>query len=141
MPGRFPYKSLVKYPHLKPEDVATWNAFIEQFPDHYTSVDYDTPVGELQELAAEAQRLEIAGSEQVNRYKIDCVGYREGGIDIIELKGKATPSAIGQVLSYRTLYLKQIKSTVPVRAVIITRETAPEMDALCEEHGVNLILV
>jgi len=44
--GRFPYKHLAKYPHLKPEDIQVWEEFIAQNPKHFLTCDYDVCVGD-----------------------------------------------------------------------------------------------
>ena len=139
--GRFPYVPLSKYPHLKPEDILTWEAFIAKYPSEYLRVDYDFPVGELAQHTEIAVELSIGGAERVNQYKIDVVAYRENSIDIIELKNKAVPGTIGQVLVYKNLYDREMKPTKPTSAIIIARNSSPDMDRLATEHGVTLLLV
>lgn len=139
--GRFPYQTLAKYPHLKPEDVATWELFIRKYPDVYDRVDYDFALGDVTEHADVAAKADIAGVERLNQYKVDVIGYGKNIIDVIELKGKATISAMGQVLAYLNLYTREIKPGIRTRAVIIAQEATPELDRLCAEHGVTLILI
>lgn len=126
---------------MKPADIKIWERFMLAYPDKYDTVDYD--VGLIQDKTAEntAADLVIAGDEQLYKYKVDVVGYNKDGIDIIELKDKATPAAIGQVSSYWVLYDKEIKPTEPTRAVIICGETSPDMDMLAKEHDILLLLV
>ena len=138
--GRFPFKRLAKYPHLKPEDVRTWERFIDSHPDYYNSVDYDMGLSRVEEAAQKAKELESEGDERLYQYKVDAVGYRPDEIHIIEIKGKAPPQAIGQVLSYKLLYDREKSPGMPTRAVIIATEAANEMPMLCKEQGVTLIL-
>ena len=139
--GRFKYEKLTKYPHLKPEDILTWEKFIDLVPAAYDSVDYDFALGQVPEATTKAQELEIPGAEKVFRYKADVIGYAPERIDIIELKDKANPTAIGQTLSEKMLYDRDEKPTVPTRAVIIAREATPELHEIADKYGVRLILV
>ena len=126
---------------MKPADILVWERFLTTYPDKYDTVDYD--MGLIQDKTAEsvAGDLQIAGDEQLYKYKVDVVGYYKGGIDIIEIKDKATPSTIGQISSYWVLYDKEIKPKVPTRAVIIAGEASPDMAMLTKEHDVLLLLV
>ncbi len=45
MEGRFPFKILAKYPHMKPEDIAVWERFINKNPGYFDTVDYDVHLG------------------------------------------------------------------------------------------------
>lgn len=139
--GRFPYQKLAKYPHLKPEDVETWEAFIDKNPDAYERVDYDYALGHVPDHAAEAERLGISGVEKLNQYKVDVVGYKKDAVHIIELKGKATAAALGQIFLYRQLYSEERRPVVPTKAVIIAREATLDLPRIAEMQDVKLIVV
>ena len=139
--GRFPFQKLAKYPHLKPEDIKTWERFIDSHPHHYDTVDYDVGLSRVEEAAAKAAELDIKGDERLYQYKVDVCGYGPGITHIIELKGKATPQAIGQVLAYKMLYDRDLAPAGNTRAVIIAMGASPEMQMLCTEQNILLILV
>lgn len=139
--GRFPYGKLAKYPHLKPEDIDTWERYIARYPQAYETINYDFPLGDLTELTELAATLGVAGAEKVNQYKVDVIAYRKDHIAIIELKGKATPSTIGQILSYRSLYKSKYKPNILLLPVIVAQTATPLLGELCVEQGISLIIV
>ncbi|MFQ5751799.1 MAG: hypothetical protein ACE5HI_07365 [bacterium] len=139
--GRFEYKKLAKYPHLDREDIITWEQFINENPTAYNSVDYDFALGENKKATEMAQELGIPGAERVYKYRADVVGYRNNEIHIIELKKRATPAVIGQVLADVALWVRDYGNTPPVKAVVIARDATPEMDFLAASHNVFLIEV
>ena len=141
MPGRFKYEKLVKYPHLKPEEVPIWERFIDLVPDAYQSVDYDVGVGDVSEAKEVAEKLEIAGAEATFQYKIDVVGFAAGRIDIIDIKPRAHPAANGQVKGYVTMFKKKFNPREILRPVIIAGDKFPEAESLAAEAGVALIIV
>ena len=126
---------------MKQEDILTWEIFLTKFPDEYESVDYDFHIGKLDEHIATAEESEIGGAQAVNQYKIDVVGYKNGRIDLIEVKNQAVPSAIGQLKMYKTLYDREIKPSMPTYPIIIARSQTPFMSETCKSEGILLILV
>lgn len=126
---------------MKPADISVWERFIDEKPDAYESVDYD--VGLIQDTTAKdtASDLGIDGAEELYKYKIDVVGYSKTNEDIIELKDKANPAAVGQVSSYWVLYDHLRPPKLPSRALIICDSTSPDMELIAREHDIVLIVV
>jgi len=139
--GRFPYKKLAKYPHLDREDRITWEQFIEKNPTAYISVDYDFALSETPHATIQALDLGISGAERVYKYRCDVVGFTDSEIHLLEVKKRASPSVIGQVLADYELYKRDFHPTKPIKPLVIARETTPDMDFLCASKGIFLILI
>ena len=139
--GRFPYKKLAKYPHISQEDKITWEKFIAINPDAYDSVDYDFALSPVLDAASKAESLGIPGAERIYKYRCDVVGYRDNEIHLIELKKRATPKAIGELVQDYHIYMRDFADNLPVETIIIARESAPEMAFLCAKEDIFLILV
>lgn len=129
------------YPHLKPADIAIWERFIDKFPTAYDLVEYDTPVGKIPEFVSEHDDPAIQAQGTLYQRKIDVIGYKGEAIDIIELKPRASSSAIGQVNGYRFLYMRDVSKGLKVGAVILTDELLPEMEELAAAADVKIIAV
>ena len=132
---------MVKYPHLKPEDIFVWERFIDANPKYYDTVEYDVGVSKVEEATAKANALDISGAERLYQYKIDAVGYHGDIIDIIELKGIATAKALGQVELYQRIYDRDENHATKSRKVIIAGSTTPELDFVANTMGILLIVV
>lgn len=141
MKGRFQYKLLSKYPHLRPEDVGIWEKFIKAQPSFYLSVDYDLKVGIPRKYPGPKDDVYRKDLEYLSRKRIDVVGYRPNDIHIIELKPHASFSAIGQVIGYTKLYEPYAPEGFFVSPVIITDEIIPDMKNLCFKLGIFLFKV
>lgn len=137
----FKYEKRYWYPHMKPRDIEIWERFIAVFPDKYTECQYDVSVGDIPEFMKERSSREGQAMQELYRLKIDVVAYRQGGIDIIELKPSAGASTIGQVVGYVELYKKEYKPTLPIQPVIITDELKPNMEFLSQQQGVIVHVV
>ena len=69
------------------------------------------------------------------------IGYRDERIDIIELKGKATPAILGHIKAEKFLYDRDHSVGLPTRMIVIAREKTPELHTLAEAENIQLIMV
>lgn len=137
----FKYELSHWYPHMKPRDIEIWERFIQAYPDAYTQCQYDFHVGDAPEFDTAVEGIDNANQHMLYQLKIDVVGYKSSGIDIIEVKPDAGPSSIGQVQGYRTLYVRDEKPTQNVGVVIVSNVEKPNMRYLCAQAGVSLFIV
>lgn len=138
---RVTYGLKSSYNHLKPNDEAIWERFIKAFPNAYTEVIYDLAVGQGAQIPQGTEPALAKDFTLLNQKKIDVVGFNGDNIDIIEVKPRASFSAIGQIVGYRTLYLNYVDPNAKVRAVILTDALLPDMALLAEEHNVKILIV
>ena len=138
---RYKYERLAKYPHMLARDVVLWERFLAKFPNQYQEVSYDVKVGRGVELPASYPGNMVTDALALTRKRIDVVGYKQGGVDVIEVKPMAGLSAIGQVISYKILYEIQFAESGPVQAVILTDNKDVDYDVLCKALDIKIILV
>jgi hypothetical protein len=134
------YKQLLKFPHLGPEDEAIWRKFIEQNPSEYSTVEYDVRVGEGRDYSEHPNDEYKADMIHLSKKRIDVIGFKLDEVHIIELKPKASLSAIGQVLCLKELYKRQNKTSLKIKPVIITDELLPDVPSLCLKMNILLFL-
>lgn len=137
----FKYELRPKYPHMKPYDVAIWERFILKYPDLYKEVQYDYHVGDPPEFSKELGDVTEDNQHMLYQLKIDVLGHNPGKIDIIEVKPNAAPASIGQVQSYRTLFVRDEKPAGTIGTVIVTDNERLNMRYLCQQAGVTLYVV
>lgn len=137
----FKYGKRYKYPHMKPNDVAIWERFIEQFPDAYEMVQYDVGIGDIPPFMEQTSSPQGQAMRELYRLKIDVLGYAGDRIDLIEVKHEAGSSAIGQLIGYVELYKRDYEVNKPVSPVLLTNIQKPNMDYLTKQQGVRLIIV
>ena len=137
----YKYEKRFKYPHMKPNDVAIWERFIEQFPDAYETVQYDVAIGDVPAFMEERSSREGQAMKELYRLKIDVLGYKGNTIDLIEVKHEAGASSIGQLLGYVELYKRDFEPSAPVRPVLLSNILKPNMQYLTEQQNIKLIVV
>lgn len=135
------YETRWKYAHMKPADIEIWERFIKQNPKAYQVVQYDFNVGDPPPFNPLMPDGEDLNQDALYRLKIDVVGYNGNDVDIIEIKPNAGPSTIGQVKGYRELYIRDELPVGMIGMTIITDRIRPNMEYLCRNEGIKLVLV
>lgn len=129
------------YPHMRDYEISLIERFIEKFPDAYDTVAYSYPVGAPPPFDPRVN-METGGSEEyLYQRKIDMVCKKGTAIDIIEVKKKAGTGAIGQVLGYRDLFLRDEKPKERVNVLILTDGTSNDLEYIAKKEGVKIIVV
>ena len=137
----FKYETRANYPHMSVADEAIWERFIAKYPDAYKQVQYDFHVGEAPPFNTLMDDGEDRNQDKLYRLRIDVVASSPLGIDIIEIKPKAGPSSIGQLKAYKTLYERDEDPQEKCGMILITDSEMPNMDYLCKQENVKLIVV
>lgn len=135
------YEKLPNYTHMSKWDKEIWERFIDQFPQAYDSCQYDFHVGEAPPFSTIDDDGTDRNQDKLYRFRIDVVGRHGSSIDIIEVKPNARHSAIGEVENYASLYKRDEEPLGSVNKVIITDRILPNMEYLCKEKGITLIVV
>ena len=73
--------------------------------------------------------------------EIDAVCETDNEIYIIEFKDRARPSGIGQLLTYRELYIQQEKPRKPVKLRYIVGEGDPQVEETCKRLGIEVYVL
>jgi len=125
-----------RYPHMRPEDVAIWELFIEQNPNFYETVDYDFRLGDGVLPADQVKDNFDKNKHELSQKRADVIGYHNGSIDIIEIKPRAGASALGQILVYLKLFETQHEGAQALTPVVITDTLQPDMLDIYASHNI-----
>ncbi len=122
------------YPHFLAADTDVWTRYLRDPIVPIKEVWYDVHVGRAMDLRSDAGDLDRRISNGVSRKRIDVVAKVGQGFWIIEVKPVAGLTAIGQIIIYTRLFLREFQVTGEVFPVIIADEVdqdvAPEIDSL-----------
>lgn len=125
---------------LQPLDKAVWAECIQQFPELYKKVAYNVPVG-LEKMPPPKQGDNIPRNwMHLVSPKIDAVGFTGESLVVIEVKPQLTPEAIGQVLVYKSLFIKRWQPDFPVDTQIATLSARPDYQFFVDTNGIDLLI-
>lgn len=127
------------YPHMLSEDIAVWSKYLESPIAALSEVWYDVHVGKAVPLPAGSSDLERRIASGITRKRIDVVARVGPGLWVIELKPFGGMQALGQVLSYHRLFVKEYRPEVEVLPVLICSEVDEDLLDQFEVRGVWVI--
>ena len=114
------------YPHLMPQDIDTWERFLESHGAKFEYFLYDVRVG-TGRPAPEGSSPEIAKMAiDLSQKRIDAVGFTADAIMCIEITSYAGLKAIGQLITYPILYAETYHPTLPVLPLLICTELSSD---------------
>jgi len=135
-----PYEKRYKYPGMAPLDKEIWERFVENNPLAFEKVAYHVPVGGGTVMDTVVNPETGGDVNKIYQRKIDVVGFNPGRITVVEVKPRASTSAIGQVEGYASLLVRDYDVNEQVHSIIITDELLPDVEFLAKEKGVKLLV-
>ena len=138
---RFPAVKLFKYPHMFPLDIAIWERFIDYYGSFYDGFDYDVKIGTGSVPGPETPENYARMETILSKYRIDAVGHNKGTLEIIEVKPEASTVAIGQIITYVELYIRDLKPTLPIVGHIISNHIVGDMEYLTKKYGIIYTII
>lgn len=130
-----------KYPHMQIWEELIMDAWHRKnlFPAKWT---YDVRVkvrnGAYPVLMSDNERLLW---RRGTAKRIDALAETTGNIYVIEVKDRLRPSAVGQALTYKTLYEEMFKPQKPVIPVILTKYSDPDMKHVCDVYNIEVWMI
>ena len=131
---------MARYPEQTIRQSELIRAYFQSHLGEFDSVTFEYRVG--QGLEPDATHLPAVQrqTENVTRQRIDVIGWSGSRPTIIEAKERVTPSALGQVLTYRILLSQEFKDAPEPELVVIGRFADPDTIGSLNAHGVTVYL-
>jgi hypothetical protein len=126
---------------MMPEDHVVWNRFLDQKLALIQRVWYDVHVGEPVAVPNDLPSEMVAVSLAVTRKRIDAVCLMGGVYYIIEVKPWGGYVALGQVLTYWDLFVKEFPSSSPTLGAVVCVQGDPDCYDAFEEQGITVFQV
>lgn len=141
MSGRLVYGPRQKYPHMIGEDKIVWDRFVEKFPKRFESVDYDFRVGEGEKILDELNENYQKMVKMLSQLRIDALGWNGEQPTIVEVKPRTVVSALGQLLGYRTLFVKEFTNIVAPELLMVCGVVSQDVLVVFQEHKIPIEVV
>ncbi len=127
------------YPHMLGEDTAVWTRFLESGDIALQEVWYDVHVGAVVKGDWEDDSVPARIAAGLTRKRIDVVALVDGRYWVIEVKPIAQHFAIGQVLVYEGLFVKEYEPALETWPVIVCDRVDEDVIPECERLGVVVV--
>lgn len=134
----YPFKSLAKYPGMRPNDVAIWDRFLLENPMTFERVWYNIHLGDPVRYEDMREEMQENGMLEVSQWCIDVVAAEKNNLWIIEVKPNAAAGAIGQAIAYTALMRKELPHLTNIYPMVITDDASPITEEAARMLGVPL---
>lgn len=128
-----------KYPHMLPAEVRRWDAFLEQHGMPVGDVFYDVHLGDGAPVDPSWPAWMASMVRTLSTHRVDVVIERPSEVVIVEVKGIAGMSAVGQLLGYEALWLKDRGLDRPVRLLLVCERVEADMLAVFRFYEIEVI--
>jgi len=139
--GRFPYGIKLKYTHMMGDDIPIWERFILRNPKYFNTVDYDFRVGSGMALQPGWDTNFKRMAKMITQKRIDVLGWRGDNPTIVEVKKRAGLSTLGQVLGYRTLFIRDFPHLGKPDLLVVTESADSDILLVFIPYRIPIVVV
>lgn len=128
------------YPERTDRESTVIRDFLAEHLHEFDSVSFSVRVGQGQSPDPThlpgVQRATVFSSQK----RIDILGRQGSSTTIIEVKERVTPAALGQILTYRHLFLEDNPDAKEPRLVVVGRYADDDTIRVLQSHDVTVYL-
>lgn len=128
-----------KYPHMLPAEVRRWDAFLDQHGPVVGRVSYDVHLGEGAPIDPDWPEWMAAMVRTLSTHRVDVVIERETEVVIVEVKGVAGLGAVGQLVGYEALWVKERGLDRPVKLLLVCERCEADMRAVFDWYEIEVV--
>jgi hypothetical protein len=130
-----------KYPGMQVAEILIWRAWLQQYGALYDHFDYNTRLGPgtvPPDTLVEPYR---AASIAASQLRLDAVGWQGAQPTIFEVERYAKARAIGQLLTYRSLWEQDYPTSPSPELCLVCSDYNRQISPALVEHGIALAVV
>lgn len=130
-----------QFRHMRPDEARMWADFLTGANIPPNQLAYDVELGNGMTPQPDWPDFVKRMVAHLTRKRADVVWTTPNAIYIIEIKSRIGTTLVGQLLTYRLLYIQQFKPQQPVEIIALAKRLAPDMDIILEALGIAYFLL
>lgn len=127
-----------KYKHMSPYECYLFDYFLRKHNNEFDTFDFDVRVGDGMKPPEHLSQPYRDLSVLLTQKRIDAIGYHNTRITIFEVKPNAALSALGQLIGYRDLYIRQFNPTIPPKLAVVTDFVGRDEEFYFQKRGIHI---
>lgn len=131
----------LKWPGMLPAEVLIFKGWLEKYGANYDRVDGNVRIGAGFDPGASWPEEQRRNAILNTKLRIDAVAYQGEKPTLIEVKRSAGASALGQLLTYEAVWLKDYPATPAPGLALVTNAIQDNMMPLITKAGIVLYLI
>jgi len=130
-----------KYPHMTPAEVRRWDAYLAQYGLPDGDVSYNEHLGEGAPIVLDWPTWMAVMVKALSTHRVDVVVERPDEVILIEVKGGAGMGAVGQLLGYEALWLRERGTDRPVRLMLVCERVESDMVSVFSYYEIEVVVL
>lgn len=130
-----------KPPHMLQPDIPVWYRFLREWAPHFIALYYDCLLGGPDQVTDEKKDPMARMWRALTSKRADAIAELDAEIWIIEVSAYPGMRALGQLITYETLWLADPKIDKPAVKVLVADQIDRDVRLSYQPYGVILHLV
>lgn len=130
-----------KPPHMLAPDIPVWYRFLDEWAEHFISLYYDSLLGGPTLTPKEEKNNMKRMWRALICKRTDAIAELKEEVWLIEVADHPEMRAVGQLITYEALWLRDPKIDKPTRKILVANSIDPDITTGLLRMGVILHLV
>jgi hypothetical protein len=130
-----------RFPHLLEGEVRVWRKFLQQYERMWDTFEYDVHVGQGSLPQDDPANVFQQNYQWITKKRIDVVGWKDKQATIFEVRARASLPLMGQLLGYKSLWMRENPTAKPPLLMMICSECPPDDKSVMDDQGVDVVAV
>jgi hypothetical protein len=127
-----------KYPALQVDEILVWRAWLQLHQGEYDRFDYNTRLGVDVDPGPNFPDNIRKSAIALNSLRIDAVGWQGDRPTIFEVKRRAGPQNVGQLLTYKHLWQAANLSATAPSLMLVFNQLSQHIIGVTAASGIQL---
>jgi hypothetical protein len=141
LPRRYPHTWSGWPPAMPYGDRQVWTLFLEQHGAEWPEYAYDVELHGGDRPSASDDAVMNRTWARLTAKRVDAVGIRAGRVTLFEIRHNAAWQSLGQLVGYRDLWPRDFPELQLEGAAIVTDAIDPQIRAVAERQGLQVLVV
>lgn len=129
------------YPAMLVDEIVVWRAWLKLHEGEFTNYEYNVRIGEGQDPGANYSDSIRSMAVQITQLRLDALAFEGNVPTIFEVKRRATPASVGQLLTYKAVWDKEHPGEPPARMVLVANTFQQNILVPVKAHGIRFDVV
>lgn len=131
----------LKYEGMLPDEIIVFRTWLKLHEKDYDRFDFNVRTGKGEDPGPSFPDNTRQMAVKITQLRIDAVAWRQNVPTIIEVKRRAGPSNVGQLLTYSVTWREANRGTPRPQLLLICNTFSPEILSTLKEVGIQLEVV
>src|SRR5713101_7424613 len=130
-----------KYPAMQVDEILVWRNWLQLHQGEYDRFDYNVRIGTGVDPGPAFPQNIRDMAIAIRSLRLDAVGYQGATPTIFEVKRRAGPQNVGQLLTYRAVWEAQQLSTVAPRLGLVASDVMQHILPIVQQSDIRLVMI